>query len=80
MENITPTALAEAAGISLPYASQILGGKRTPPRSLAIHIFRASGWKHSMLADLGDDDISTLERLDPWSPPAGRPTQGEAAA
>ncbi|WP_168196019.1 helix-turn-helix transcriptional regulator [Novosphingobium sp. EMRT-2] len=70
METITPTALAEASGISLPYASQIISGKRTPARSLAIHILRTTGWRHGSIAKLTDEQISTLESVDPWVPRA----------
>lgn len=68
METITPTALAEAAGISLPYASQIISGKRTPNRQLAIHILRKSGWRHPAIAHLTEEQIATFEAVDPWKP------------
>lgn len=67
---MTPTELSRAADISVPYASQILSAdedkRRTPSRSLAIHIFRKTGWKHSSIADLSGDEIDFLEKLDPW--------------
>lgn len=63
-----PVALAKDAGISVPYASQILSGTRTPARSLAIHIFRKTGWKHPLIAELTDEQLSTLEQIEPWSP------------
>lgn len=68
MASITPTALAEAAGISLSYASQIISGKRQPARSLAIHIFRKTGWRHSLLDGLSNDQLDVLEAVDPWTP------------
>ena len=64
-----PTELSKAAGISIPYASQILAegeGARTPSRPLAIHIYRTTGWKHSRIADLTDEQMEMLERLEPW--------------
>lgn len=69
-----PAALAKDAGISVPYASQILSGRRTPARALAIHIFRKTGWRHALIAGLTDEQISTLEQIEPWSP-----RQSEAA-
>jgi len=55
-------------GISQAYASMILRGERTPPRSLAIRIFREFDWRHAVIADLTDEQIATLEQVDPWTP------------
>jgi transcriptional regulator with XRE-family HTH domain len=63
-EAVTPTSLACAAGISIPYASQILGDKRTPSRSLAIHIYRKTGWKTSNIASLTEQQIDMLEQIE----------------
>jgi transcriptional regulator with XRE-family HTH domain len=60
--------LIDKAGISQTYASLILNGKRAPSRALAIHIFRTTGWRHHILADLSDDQISMLEAIEPWTP------------
>lgn len=69
-KGMTPTELARAADISVPYASQILstepGRQRTPSRPLAIHILRKTGWKHPTIVELTDDEIDFLEKLDPW--------------
>lgn len=65
---MTPTALADVCGISLPYASQIISGARTPARPLAIHIFRVTGWRHPSIADLTDEQLDVLEAVDPWKP------------
>lgn len=74
----SPTLLAASAGISVPYASQIIGGTRQPARPLAIHIFRKTGWKHESIAALTDAQLVMLEQVEPWSPrPA--PAQAEAA-
>jgi hypothetical protein len=35
---------------------------------LAIHIFRRTGWKHSLIEMLSDQQIDALEAVDPWSP------------
>ena len=58
--------LADKAGISKSYASEIVNGKRPPSRPLAIHILRTTGWRTPPLAGLTDDQIATLEAIDPW--------------
>jgi hypothetical protein len=72
MHKPSPKALVEATGISQAYASMILSEDpakgRTPPRSLAIRIFRETSWKHPIIADLSEADMETLERIDPWQP------------
>lgn len=61
--------LADKAGISKSYASEILAGKRKSlNRALAIHIYRKTGWQHESIADLTDDQIDTLEPFERWSP------------
>ena len=68
----TPSAVRDAAGISQSYASMILsdeeGKRRVPPRSLAILIFRKTGWRHSTIADLTEEQMAVFEQVDPWSP------------
>lgn len=66
MEGLTPTTLAAAVGISMPYASQIMSDQRKPSRPLAIHIFRTTGWRHDVLADLTDEQLAMLEAIEPW--------------
>ena len=66
METPSTSELAAKAGISKSYASEILNAKRRPSRPLAIHIFRQTGWKHSLIADLTDDQLVTLEAIEPW--------------
>jgi hypothetical protein len=56
------------AGISKSYASEIRAGVRRPSRPLAIHIFRVTGWRHQMLDGLTDEQIATLEAIEPWRP------------
>lgn len=80
MAKPTPQALAEAGGISLSYANKILidgDHKRTPPRSLAILIFRRTGWPHPSIAEMTEDQMKAFEEVDPWTPPKER--QDEAA-
>lgn len=67
--------LADAAGISKSYASEILSGSRAPSRPLAIHIYRKTGWRHSLLDELSDEQLRVLESVEPWK----SPTQEEAA-
>ena len=67
---IRTSELASKASISASYASEIINGKRSPSRSLAIHIFRQTGWKHSAIADLTDEQIDVLESVERWSPSA----------
>ena len=65
MEQATsPSEFAAAAGISIPYASQILNNKREPSRPLAITIFRRTGRKFGPIVGLSDEDIATLERIE----------------
>jgi transcriptional regulator with XRE-family HTH domain len=59
------TELAKAAGISKSYASEIVNDVRPPSRPLAIHIFRATGWKHPIITDL-TEQLQMLEEIEPW--------------
>lgn len=68
MDKPTPKVLRDATGISQPYASMILSGDRTPARSLAIRIFRETGWRHAIIADLNEEQMSMLELIEPWTP------------
>lgn len=67
----TPKELTEAADISLSYANKILmtegEHRRTPPRSLAILLFRKTGWRHDCIADLTEAQMEVFEQVDPWS-------------
>jgi hypothetical protein len=58
--------LADKANISKSYAHEILGGKRTPSRPLAIHIFRTTGWRHPLIAELTGAQMAMLENIEPW--------------
>jgi len=60
--------LAGKAGIAKSYASEIINGKRSPSRPLAIHIMRAIGWRHPSISDLTDEQIATLEAIEPYQP------------
>jgi transcriptional regulator with XRE-family HTH domain len=58
---LKPSALAEAIGVSLPYASQILSNARPPKVPLAIRIYRATGHKLGPIAGATEDEITALE-------------------
>ena len=70
----SPKELSEAVGISPSYASMILSESddpaksRTPPRSLAILIFRKLAWRHPSITDLTDEQMKVFEEVDPWTP------------
>jgi transcriptional regulator with XRE-family HTH domain len=65
----TTSELADRAGISKSYASEILSGKRpTLGRPIAIHIYRRTGWRHQSIADLTEEQMSMLEQIEPWLP------------
>lgn len=66
----TQRELMDKVGISQPYASLILAGKRQPPKPLAVHIYRVTGWRHEVLADIAETDLAIIERIDPWQPQA----------
>lgn len=58
--------LIAATGISQSYASMIRNGSRAPSRPLAIHIMRKTGWRHSLLDGLSDEQLAALETVEPW--------------
>lgn len=62
-ETLTPSRLAEATGMSLPYASQVLSGKRPPKTPIAIRIWKATGHKLGPIANATDEEIAVLERF-----------------
>lgn len=65
---LTPAMLREVADISPSYAHMILSGARDPSRPLAILFFRKLGWRHRIIADLTEEQISALEEIEPWMP------------
>lgn len=74
MEAPSPKELTEAVDISQPYASMILSDsddpakRRTPTRSLAILIFRKTGWRHPSIDGLTEEQMRVFEEVDPWAP------------
>ena len=65
IENLTPTKLSRAAGISVPYASQLLRkiDPRTPSFAMAIRIYRETGHKLGPIAGASHGEIETLEQF-----------------
>jgi hypothetical protein len=74
----TSAEIADAVGISRSYAAMILSDSsdpdksRTPPRSLAIAIYRATHWLHPSIAGMTEVEMKVFERHDPWIPPKER--------
>lgn len=62
-EQLTPTKLAQAIEVSVPYASQILSGARTPSMQVALRIFHATGRRLGVIAEATDEDIAVLSRF-----------------
>jgi hypothetical protein len=60
---VRPTHLAAELGISVAYASMLLGGSRPWTTPLALKAWRAVGVKLGPLAAISDDDCAQLERL-----------------
>lgn len=52
--------LIEKCGISQAYASYILAGKREPAIPVALNIFRKTGWKPPVIANLSDEQLDVL--------------------
>lgn len=72
----SPTAaeISDAVGISRSYAAMILNESddpnksRTPPCSLAILIYRKTGYRHPSIAELTEAQMQVFEEVDPWTP------------
>ena len=70
MAKPTTRELVEATGISRTYAHDVLAGNQAPSIPLAAAIWRVSGWKHPLVAEMSDAALDELERANPWSPKA----------
>jgi plasmid maintenance system antidote protein VapI len=57
---ITPTELQAQAGISKGYASNLLSGKKKPSPKMAVRIFRATGVKLGLIANLPDAVVAEM--------------------
>lgn len=62
--SLKPTKVAAAVSISVPYASQILAGRRQPSTGVAVRIFREFGVKLGPIANASESDIAALERIE----------------
>lgn len=56
--------LRAAAPLSKGWAAGILSGTVTPSRAMAVHIYRQTGWKPSVLAHLSDEQIDAVEQAE----------------
>lgn len=63
METITPTQLAKAIDISVPYAWQLLKGDRPVSLELALRIFDATSMQLGPIASLNVDEIETARKM-----------------
>ncbi len=70
---LTPTALAEELGISLPYASQLLSGARPMSLAWGLRIYRRTGHQLGPIKDATRAELDVLERY------AGDPTAAGSA-
>lgn len=60
---ISPTELAKRAGISVPYASQLLTGARDKPSlKLALQVYDRTGLQFGFLEGLTPEEIEPLRR------------------
>jgi hypothetical protein len=55
-------------GVSKAHASQIVNGKHRPSLSLAVAIWRTTGWKCPRVAHATDEQLAVIEAVDPWMP------------
>jgi transcriptional regulator with XRE-family HTH domain len=63
MAKLSPTELADRAGISVPYASQLLSGtKTTPSLKLALQVYDRTGLQFGFLEGLTPEEIEPLRR------------------
>lgn len=60
---LRPTDLAATLGISVPYASQLLTGKRVPSIELALSILDKSGLRLGPLKGATDEQVALLRSL-----------------
>ena len=62
MANLSPTDLAKRARISVPYASQLLKGRRMPSLELALRIYGETGVQLGLLEGLTPDEIDVMRK------------------
>lgn len=59
---ISPTELADKAGISVPFASQLLSGNRGASLSVALSIYDKTGLQFGILKGLSPETIDGLRK------------------
>lgn len=64
MADITPTQLSASARISVPFASQIMNGVRSPSREVAWRIYDGCGLRFGHLQHLTDEQIGMLRKIE----------------
>ena len=63
----TQAELAALIGVKQSTISRLERGEMSAPsRRLAIRILRATGWRHPVREGLTDEQIATLETIEPW--------------
>ncbi|HYD12719.1 MAG TPA: hypothetical protein VEC11_07715 [Allosphingosinicella sp.] len=62
-QKIRPTDLARDLGCSVPYASQIIAGKRPRTVATALRIQEKTGHKFGPLATATDEEVRLLRRI-----------------
>ena len=68
---LTQAEMAQLIGVEQSTISRLERGQLSAPsRRLAIRIMRKTGWRHPVIADLSDEQIATLEAIEPWQSPA----------
>jgi plasmid maintenance system antidote protein VapI len=60
---IRPTDLAKLLGCSLPYASQLIAGKRPRKVATALRIEEKTGHKFGPIANATDEEVSLLRKF-----------------
>jgi len=63
---LTQAEMADLLGVEQSTISRLERGQLSAPsRRLAIRIMRQTGWRHPVIADLSDEQIATLEAIEP---------------
>lgn len=58
-----PSEIARAAGISVPYASQIIDGHRRPSLEVALRIYDGTGALFGPLTGLSKREVETARKM-----------------
>ncbi len=63
IEKRSPTKLAKALDISVPYASQLLSGVRPADLTMAARVYAATGYRIGPLENATPDELAAIERF-----------------